>query len=66
MTTDQFARALRPLVETLGAPRSGELCGVSERTIRLWLRAEAQPAECTMRGALVILREAQPPTSRQS
>lgn len=60
MTYAQFARQLRPLVEPLGAVRAAELCGVSERAIRMWLRAEARPALCTMRGALDILRENQP------
>lgn len=58
MTYAQFARQLRPLVETLGAVRAAEVCGVTKRTINLWLAGHGNPNLATQTGALFLLQMA--------
>lgn len=58
-----FADQLRPLVERVGGPvPAAEICGVTERTIRLWLRSEGNPNAATQAGALLLLGRAKHPT----
>lgn len=51
-----FARQLLPLVARVGgAVNAAEICGVSSRTVRLWLRGEGNPNRATRVGALHLL-----------
>lgn len=60
MTYDQFAAALRPLVDKVGgSTAAAEIFGVTRQTVNRWLRAEgAAPAAVTQFGALEMLRKA--------
>jgi hypothetical protein len=53
-----FADQLKPLVDALGVGRSAEICGVTPRTIHLWVRGRPVPSLATQAGALMLLRAA--------
>mgnify|MGYP002789813202 CR=1 FL=1 len=54
-----FADQLKPLVERAGTARAADLCGVTPRTIQLWLANPAKPPCRAMQvGALSLLRDA--------
>jgi hypothetical protein len=63
-----FAQQLKPLVSALPGDtrdaqiaRAARLCGVSPRTIYLWLTGQGNPNRATRTGALALLRlDAQP------
>lgn len=59
-----FADQLRPHVEHLGAVEAARICGVTDRTIRLWLRGEGNPNASTKAGALLLLSRAKGPLKR--
>jgi hypothetical protein len=50
-----FAEQLRPHIERIGATRAAELCGVTPRSIRLWLRGEGNPNLATQVGVISLL-----------
>ena len=54
-----FADQLQPHVKRLGTLRAAALCGVTPRSLQLWIRGEGNPNLATQAGALAILREAQ-------
>lgn len=57
-----FAARLRPLVEHLGTAESARLCGVTPRSIQLWLaQPDRPPNAATQTGALHLLRQAAQP-----
>lgn len=56
MSTPPFAECLRPLVAVHGTGKAAELCGVTPRTIQLWLKgAGPPPNKATQTGALALL-----------
>jgi transcriptional regulator with XRE-family HTH domain len=59
-----FADQLRPLVERLGTAEAARICGVTPRTLQLWMRGEGNPNAATRAGALLLLGRAKHPTSR--
>lgn len=58
MTYEQFAAALRPLVERAGgAPSAAATYGVTRQTVTRWMRCAGNPpAPVTMHGAIELLR----------
>ena len=52
-----FADQLQPHVKRLGTLRAAALCGVTPRSIQLWIRGEGNPNLATQAGALAILRK---------
>lgn len=54
----KFANVLAPLVEKVGTGEAARLCGVTPRTLQLWMRGEGNPNLATKRGTLDILRGA--------
>lgn len=52
-----FAAQLRPLVGRVGTTEAARLCGVTPRSLQLWMRGDGIPNAATQRGCLVILRE---------
>lgn len=53
-----FSEKLRPLVERVGTNDAAKLCGVTTRTLQLWMRGEGNPNLATQTGALIILGRA--------
>ncbi|HUE15395.1 MAG TPA: hypothetical protein VMR25_14610 [Planctomycetaceae bacterium] len=53
-----FADQLQPHVKRLGTLRAAALCGVTPRSLQLWIRGEGNPNLATQAGALAILRKA--------
>ena len=52
-----FADQLQPHVKRLGTLRAAALCGVTPRSLQLWIRGEGNPNLATQAGALAILRK---------
>lgn len=50
-----FAQQLRPLVERLGTAEAARICGVSPRSLQLWMRG-AEPCTAMRAGVLFLLR----------
>lgn len=67
MTTSPFSSRLRPLVEAHGTAAAARLCGVTPRSLQLWLRG-ATPCAAMQAGVLLLLSGAakatRPATSR--
>lgn len=61
-----FAEQLLPHAERLGAVRVAEICRVTPRSIRLWLRGEGNPNYCTQAGALLLLSRVMTPAATAS
>lgn len=57
---NDFASQLRPLVDRLGTPEAARRCGVTPRTIQLWLKGEGNPNAATKAGALMLLKKPKP------
>ena len=53
-----FADQLQPHVKRLGTLRAAALCGVTPRSLQLWIRGQGNPNLATQAGALAILRKA--------
>jgi hypothetical protein len=53
-----FADQLQPHVKRLGTLRAAALCGVTPRSLQLWIRGEGNPNLATQAGVLAILRKA--------
>lgn len=54
MTTSPFAARLRPLVEAHGTAAAAALCGVTPRSLQLWMRG-ATPCAAMQAGVLLLL-----------
>jgi DNA-binding XRE family transcriptional regulator len=52
----QFRTQLTMLVASIGTARAAKICGVSPRTIQLWMRGEGNPNLATKAGALSLLQ----------
>lgn len=59
-----FADQLRPHVERLGTAEAARLCGVTPRSLQLWMRGEGNPNAATQAGALLLLGRARTKTER--
>lgn len=63
-----FATDLRPHVERLGTAEAARLCGVTPRSLQLWMRGEGNPNAATQAGVILLLSRAklkkERPTSR--
>lgn len=66
-----FAQQLKPLVERIGrgdarkgTAKAAEVCGVSQRTVQLWLSGGGNPNTATQAGALALLAKAKPVAAR--
>lgn len=53
-----FAEQLRPLIDQLGSTAAAKVCGVTDRTIRLWLQSQGNPNAATQAGAILLLSKA--------
>lgn len=53
-----FAAQLKPHADRLGSARVADLCGVSVRSIQLWLKGQREPNRATVAGVLGILKGA--------
>lgn len=52
-----FAEQLRPHVERVGTGRAAMVCGVTPRTLQLWLaRPDKPPNAASQAGAISLLR----------
>lgn len=67
MTTPDFAARLRPLVEANGTAAAAQLCGVTPRSLQLWMRGDT-PCAAMQAGVLLLLsgaaRATRPSTCR--
>lgn len=54
-TTTTFATRLRPLVEAHGTAAAAALCGVTPRSLQLWMRG-ATPCAAMQAGVLLLLQ----------
>ena len=52
-----FADRLRPLVERLGTAEAARICGVTPRSLQLWMRG-AEPCAAMQAGAIMLLSRA--------
>ncbi len=52
-----FSEQLKPLVEAIGTNESARICGVTARTIQIWMRGPREPSAASQSGALKLLRE---------
>ena len=52
-----FADQIRPLIELLGTTESARICGVTPRSLQLWMRG-ATPNAATQAGAVLLLARA--------
>lgn len=59
-----FAEDLRLHVERLGTAEAARLCGVTPRSLQLWMRGEGNPNAATQAGAILLLSRARPKTER--
>jgi hypothetical protein len=60
-----FADQLRSHVDALGTATAARICGVTPRSIQLWMRGLGNPNAATKAGAILLLekaREEAPPT----
>ena len=53
-----FPTALRAEVERLGTNESARICGVTTRTLQLWMNGDGNPNLATMAGAILLLSQA--------
>lgn len=56
-----FADHLKPLVKRLGTNEAARLCGVTPRSLQLWMRGEGNPNTATQAGAILLLGKAKAP-----
>lgn len=59
-----FADQLRPLVERHGTAESARICGVTPRSLQLWMKG-AEPC-AAMQAGVILLLSRKHPTSRDS
>ncbi len=59
-----FADQLRPQVERLGTAEAARICGVTPRSLQLWMLGQGNPNAATQRGAIELLREAKTPKAK--
>lgn len=60
-----FADQIRPLIERLGTTEAARICGVTPRTLQLWMRGEGNPNLATQAGAVQLLAAAPKPLPRK-
>jgi len=53
-----FADQIRPLVYKLGTAKAAQLCGVTSRSMQLWISGHGNPNLATRTGVLVLLQAA--------
>ena len=58
-----FADQLRPLVERIGTAEAARICGVTPRSLQLWMRG-SEPCAAMQAGVLLLLGRAKHPTKR--
>ena len=61
----EFQIQLAAYVEALGPTQSAKICGVSRRTLWLWLKGKVTPNLSTKVGALALLAHNLPPKEAQ-
>jgi hypothetical protein len=56
-----FAEQLKSHVERIGTARAAAICGVTPRSIQLWLRGASNVNAATRAGALLLLSKEKKP-----
>ena len=57
----KFSVRLRPLVEAVGTTEAARICGVTPRSLQLWMRGPAEPCAAMQVGVLDLLERARRP-----
>lgn len=52
-----FANQLKPLVDQLGTAKAAEICGVTPRSLQLWMRG-SKPCAAMQAGVIFLLTRA--------
>jgi len=59
-TADTFPAEIRAHVERIGTAEAARVCGVTPRTLQLWMRGSGNPNLATKAGARLLLGKAKP------